>query len=506
MPPTGFDIPDEGLTDIRRERLLGDLETFLMDRRHHVVGFQGNLAIEHYRRDLAGLLGVVLNNVGDPFQDGDFPLHTKSVERAVLDYHARLWHAEHPRDATDPQGYWGYVLTMGSTEGSLYALYTARDYLAGRRPSLMPAPVRSAPDQPSRTPVVFCSEETHYSVLDAVDMLGIPTFSALGRDRYPGRCPVGRDWPPLVPCSGGHGGDGEIDLDALEPLVRFFATQGHPILLVLNFGSTFKGAHDDVGAIARRLHPVLRECGLLERRVRVSPGTVERRQGFWIHVDGALGAAHMPFLRHAVELDADLEAELGGPLPEFDFGLRVHGTDMVSSIVASGHKWLGSPWPCGVFMTRNHLRLTPPTNPDYTGSPDTTLAGSRNGLSPVVLWDCLARKSLAEHAATALRCQRLSRYLHHGMVDLERRLTREGRLPPGGLHVARGRLALAVRFRRPRDAISGKWALPRHPVATATGELRDHTHVYAMPSITEDTIDALLGELAEPGAFDNQNP
>lgn len=94
--PTGFGIPGEGLSEVRRSRLLGDLEAFLVDRRRHTIGFQGNLDIEHYRRDLAGLLGVHLNNVGDPFQDGDYPLHTKPVERAVLDHYARLWRAEHP--------------------------------------------------------------------------------------------------------------------------------------------------------------------------------------------------------------------------------------------------------------------------------------------------------------------------------------------------------------------------------------------------------------------------
>ena len=45
------------------------------------------------------------------------------------------------------------------------------------------------------------------------------------------------------------------------------------------------------------------------------------------------------------------------------------------------------------------------THPAYVGSPDTTLAGSRSGIAPVVLWDYLARHSnqsqMSEHAQGA---------------------------------------------------------------------------------------------------------
>ena len=36
---------------------------------------------------------------------------------AVLDFYARLWHAKTPHNPNDPDSYWGYILSMGSTEG-----------------------------------------------------------------------------------------------------------------------------------------------------------------------------------------------------------------------------------------------------------------------------------------------------------------------------------------------------------------------------------------------------
>ena len=55
------------------------------------------------------------------------------METAVLDYFARLWNARLPHNPNDPESYWGYILTMGSTEGNMYGHWTARDYLSGRK-------------------------------------------------------------------------------------------------------------------------------------------------------------------------------------------------------------------------------------------------------------------------------------------------------------------------------------------------------------------------------------
>ncbi|MDN3680871.1 hypothetical protein QWZ04_11120 [Vibrio tapetis subsp. quintayensis] len=41
-------------------------------------------------------------------------------------------------------------------------------------------------------------------------------------------------------------------------------------------------------------------------------------------------------------------------------------------------------------MTKQKFMVSPPDNPEYIGSPDTTFSGSRNGLSPIVLWEYFA--------------------------------------------------------------------------------------------------------------------
>ncbi|XVS68039.1 hypothetical protein ACQPYE_18920 [Actinosynnema sp. CA-299493] len=532
-----FEIPAEGLSAQQRKRALNRLETYLVGRHETMVGFQGNQDMGRYQQDLGRFLEFHLNNVGDPFQQGNYKLNTKIVERAVLDHYASLWRAVWPYDADNPDSYWGYVLTMGSTEGNLYAFAAARDYLSGKKLITEPgdggegpmsqmmyvqaaeptsaaagggtgAPVRGN----AYRPVAFYSEDTHYSVIRAVRTLSIDTFAAIGRREHPGQCPIADEWPMEVPSKGGADGSGEIDVDKLEQLVRFFAERGHPILLLLNFGTTFKGAYDNVEKVAGRLVPIFAEHGLLERDIEFEPGRTDRRRGFWVHVDGALGAGFMPFLRIAAaeergsDLAIGLRREIKGKIPEFDFGLEVHGVDVVSSLVMSGHKWPGAPWPCGVFMTKNKFRVEPPVKPAYTGSPDTTFAGSRNGLSPLVLWNHLASKSIREHAAEAVRALRVTRYLESSLRELEDRLDREDRLPEGGLHVDRSPMALTVRFRQPEDRVIEKWSLSCQPMQMNSGELRHYAHVFAMPSVTEEKVDLFIEDLFAEGAFDRPEP
>ena len=77
-------------------------------------------------------LGTLLNNIGDPYVPGNYTVNTKWMERNVLDYYASLWNAKWPHDEDDPETYWGYISTMGSSEGNLYGIWNARDYLQGK--------------------------------------------------------------------------------------------------------------------------------------------------------------------------------------------------------------------------------------------------------------------------------------------------------------------------------------------------------------------------------------
>ncbi len=126
-----FRLSPEGLSPDSRQHALDELLAYQSAQKARTMGFQANQDI-CYREDLQPFLNYHINNVGDPFQTGSFTLNSKWMERAVLDYYARLWNAKWPHDPHDPESYWGYVLTMGSTEGNLYGLWNGRDYLAGK--------------------------------------------------------------------------------------------------------------------------------------------------------------------------------------------------------------------------------------------------------------------------------------------------------------------------------------------------------------------------------------
>ena len=170
---------------------------------------------------------------------------------------------------------------------------------------------------------------------------------------------------------------------------------------------------------------------------------------------------------------------------------------MVHSIVMSGHKWIGAPWPCGIFMTKVKYQLRPPDDPAYIGSPDTTFAGSRNGFSPVILWQYLAENSYDRQISRAREAQRLAQYIEQQLHRLSKKIGKD-------LYVARTPLALTVRFRRPNDKIIEKWSLSAESLLMEPGKpesQQDYVHVFAMPSATPEKLDALIKDLHAPDAF-----
>jgi histidine decarboxylase len=506
-----FQLPAEGLTDVQRQTALTQLSLYEVGQKTNFLGYQAN-QYDAYG-DLSQYLTLHLNNIGDPFVSGNFTVNTKFMERPVLDYYAALWNARWPHDPDDGESFWGYVLTMGSTEGNLYGLWNARDYLAGK--ALLDDPAQAATATAAAaagrlgtvlrkliwhqaavpegspnayTPVAFYSVDTHYSIIKIMRILNVNTFYELGTARYPGQCPITSDgdWPQEVPSQGGALGPGTIDIEALASLVDFFAARGYPIIVNLNYGTTFKGAYDDVEEVGRVLMPIFKKYGLDEREVVYDPGQglKDIRTGYWIHVDGALGATYMPFIEMA-----HAAGRIPSRGPNFDFRLP-----FVHSISTSGHKWVGAPFPTGLYMTRVKYQLNPPSNPAYIGSPDTTLAGSRSGLAPAVLWSYLANHSYEAQIDRALRTEALATYAFEQLKKLEQELGKD-------LWVQRTPLALTVLFRQPNPNLVFKYTLSCETLETDDGEIRDYAHVYMMENATREKIDALIADLRQPDAF-----
>ena len=227
---------------------------------------------------------------------------------------------------------------------------------------------------------------------------------------------------------------------------------------------------------------------LYEREFTVKSGGKEeviKRDGFWIHVDGALGANYIPFLQKA-----------GITVPKFDFRLPKPG---VSSIVASGHKYPGCPWPCGVFMTRRKLQLQPPPMAEYVGSPDTTFAGSRNGFSAAVLWNFFAKHSHDEQTQMAKSCHEMATYTSKRLKeDVEPKLKER---QEASVECELTEHSLSVRFRAPNESIIKKYSLATVTVPAGGSRVKTYAHLFTMPHVTKELIDRLITDLLREDAF-----
>jgi histidine decarboxylase len=389
----------------------------------------------------------------------------------VLDYYARLWHAPLPHNPKVPDSYWGYVLSMGSTEGNMYAFWNARDYLSGKQ--MMHDPNEGlayiqceAPGNPNAyKPIAFYSADSHYSILKLLVVLNIESKQVASDE------------------------EGRIDLNDLKSKASKYIEEGRPILVCFNYGTTFKGAYDDVKGAHDVLEPILKAHGLYTRRVCYkprpdAPEVCVNRNGFWFHVDGALGAAFMPYIQRAYE-----SRRFPSPAPPFDFRLPVH------SISMSGHKWVGAPWPCGVYMTRTKLQMRPPdVEPEYIGSADTTFAGSRNGFSSMILWDYLAKAPEEVQIRKAISLMKLAEQTYERLSLIQR-----GR-EPHDLWVGRSPLSLTINFRRPNDRIVQRFSLSNDTL-TVDGEKRNYSHIFIMEHVTEELVEKLVAALAADDAY-----
>jgi histidine decarboxylase len=149
----------------------------------------------------------MLNNLGDPYSDGVYPIHTKPMEREVVDTVADLFGA--------PAGdRWGYV-AGGATEGTEYALHLASTLHADA--------------------VVYHSTAAHHAVTNVIQRLGLASI------------PVRAD------------AFGEIDYDDLAEQVNL--RRNTAAIVVANIGTAVTEAIDDVA----RITEILDRCAVRRR-------------------------------------------------------------------------------------------------------------------------------------------------------------------------------------------------------------------------------------------------
>ena len=87
-----------------------------------ILGYPYNLDFDYGA--LSQLQHFSINNLGDPFIESNYGVHSRKFEVGVLDWFAQLWEIE-------KKDYWGYITNCG-TEGNLHGIlvgYIPREFL-----------------------------------------------------------------------------------------------------------------------------------------------------------------------------------------------------------------------------------------------------------------------------------------------------------------------------------------------------------------------------------------
>ena len=226
--------------------------------------------------------------------------------------------------------------------------------------------------------------------------------------------------------------NGEIDYNDLRDMIR--VNRDVPAVIMANVGTTMRGAVDDIP----RIRAILDGLSVTSS---------------YIHADAALSGMILPFV----------------PEPQpfgFDAG--------IDSISVSGHKLIGSPLPCGVVLTHRPYVERVGRAVEYVGVHDTTLSGSRNGITPLMLWYALMR-----YGDEGIRD------LVTGMLDMAEYAV--GQFSRRGIRAWRHPNSVTVVFPKPPAEVFQKWQIAPEG---------DEAHIITMPHVTREIIDELVSDCA----------
>ena len=259
---------------------------------------------------------------------------------------------------------------------------------------------------------LYFSEDSHYSILKIARILKLKYSIVKSLNSK-------TEW-------------GEIDVKHLEKLLIKYKKS--PPILNLNIGTTIKGGIDNLNEI----------CAIFKRH---------NIKEHYIHCDAALFGMIIPFLKKT---------------PIIDF------TQPIKSIAISGHKFIGSPIPCGIVLTKKEFVKRIETKISYIDILDTTLSGSRNGITPLILWYAIKTRKLTGFRKEVNACIRNSKYLYASL----RKIKYPARL---------NEFSNIVVIKKPvNERFVKRWQL------VIQG---DYAHIVVMQHITKQKIDRFISEL-----------
>ncbi|KAK4490506.1 hypothetical protein RD792_001186 [Penstemon davidsonii] len=229
---------------------------------------------------------------------------------------------------------------------------------------------------------------------------------------------------------------GEMDCNDLKS--KLIINKDRPAIINVNIGTTFKGAVDNLDLVLQTLE----DCGFSHDQ-------------FYIHCDAAIYGIIAPLL---------------------DQGHIYTFKKPIGSVSISGHKFLGSPMPCGIQMTRKSYRNILSNKVEYIDTIDNTISGSRNGHAPIFLWYGLNMKGCKGLQKDVENCIKNAQYLRD-------------RLKHAGISTMLNEMSITVVFERPLDhEIVHKWQLQ------CVGNM---AHIIVMPHVEREMLDDFLDDLLQ---------
>jgi len=362
----------------------------------NVLGYPCNMNIEmeqFYQWYTAnGLENVMLNNAGDPFVYNPSPINAGQFEKEVIQFFA-------PYYGFTADECWG-ITTFSGSDGNNHGIYFGVNYLKHLT---------------GQMPAIYVSDEAHYSNARLADVQNLDIYMVKSDS-------MGRMIPE------------ELE-KVLEP--------NRPCLIIYAFGSTFRGAIDDIDALNAVLarHPEM---------------------AIYRHVDAALFGGYLPFTQYGDMLDC-----------------RQHPYE---SVAVSGHKFFGMDEPAGYFITsREVYDHQADFNIAYLNNNMKMINCSRSATTSLKFWWLIHRVGAERWQQQAENMLANTQYLKNSLDSI-------------GWPCWVNEYSNTVFFKRPGQELVDKYVLACNYDEHFGGEL---AHIVVMQHVDKAKIDEFVADLAK---------